>query len=100
VGGSGSLRSYPKGALADSAGARAAAGATRVERIHAAVGGFHLAPAPEEVVTKTLGALREIDPDYIIPMHCTGLNTIIAIHREMPGKLVQPSTGTRVSFGA
>jgi hypothetical protein len=36
----------------------------------------------------------------IIPAHCTGLNTIIAVHREMPGKLVMPSTGTRVIFGA
>jgi metal-dependent hydrolase (beta-lactamase superfamily II) len=35
-----------------------------------------------------------------IPAHCTGLNTIIAVHREMPGKLVMPSTGTRVIFGA
>jgi 7,8-dihydropterin-6-yl-methyl-4-(beta-D-ribofuranosyl)aminobenzene 5'-phosphate synthase len=74
--------------------------ATRLEKIHAVVGGFHLAPASDEVVGQTVEALREIDPDYIVPMHCTGLNTIIALHREMPGKLVPPSTGTRVSFGA
>lgn len=42
----------------------------------------------------------EIDPDYIIPGHCTGLNTIIAVHMAMPKKLVMPSTGTRVIFGA
>jgi hypothetical protein len=29
-----------------------------------------------------------------------GLNTIIVVHREMPKKLVMPSTGTRVIFGA
>jgi hypothetical protein len=33
-------------------------------------------------------------------MHCTGLNTIIATSRELPKKLVMPSTGTRVIFGA
>jgi len=33
-------------------------------------------------------------------MHCTGLNTIIAVHGAMPKKLVMPSTGTRVIFGA
>jgi len=33
-------------------------------------------------------------------MHCTGINTIMAVHREMAGKLVMPSTGTRVIFGA
>ena len=34
-----------------------------------------------------------LNPDYIIPMHCTGLNTIIAVHMAMPAKLVMPSTG-------
>ena len=43
---------------------------------------------------------KVIDPDYIIPMPCTGLNTIIAVQMGMPGKLVTPSTGTRIIFGA
>jgi 7,8-dihydropterin-6-yl-methyl-4-(beta-D-ribofuranosyl)aminobenzene 5'-phosphate synthase len=71
-----------------------------IEKVHAIVGGFHLAPAPEEVVEKTVAAFKRIDPDYIVPAHCTGINTIIAIHRELPAKLVMPSTGTRVVFGA
>jgi metal-dependent hydrolase (beta-lactamase superfamily II) len=32
-------------------------------------------------------------------MHCTGINTIMAVHQAMPKKLVMPSTGTRVVFG-
>jgi 7,8-dihydropterin-6-yl-methyl-4-(beta-D-ribofuranosyl)aminobenzene 5'-phosphate synthase len=71
-----------------------------VEKVHAVVGGFHLAPAPDEVVAKTIQAFRAIDPDHIIPAHCTGLNTIIAVQRELPAKLVLPSTGTRVVFTA
>ena len=63
------------------------------------VGGFHLAPAPEEIVDKTVQAFKAID-DYIIPEHCTGPNTIFALHRQMPTRLVMPSTGTRVVFGA
>jgi hypothetical protein len=35
-----------------------------------------------------------------VPAHCTGINTIIAINRELPAKLVMPSTGTRIVFGA
>jgi 7,8-dihydropterin-6-yl-methyl-4-(beta-D-ribofuranosyl)aminobenzene 5'-phosphate synthase len=73
---------------------------TGITKVHAIVGGFHLAPAPDEIVAKTVDAFRTIDPDYIIPMHCTGLNTIIAVHGVMPRKLVMPSTGTRVIFGA
>jgi 7,8-dihydropterin-6-yl-methyl-4-(beta-D-ribofuranosyl)aminobenzene 5'-phosphate synthase len=74
--------------------------ATGIEKVHAIVGGFHLAPAPDEVIAKTVMAFQAIDPDYIIPAHCTGASTIMAVHREMPATLVMPSTGTRVIFGA
>lgn len=74
--------------------------ATGIEKVHAVVGGWHLAPYPDEIVAKTVEALKQIDPDYLIPMHCTGFNTIAAIQREMPKKLIMPSTGTRVVFGA
>ena len=60
---------------------RQAQKASGVTKVHAIVGGFHLAPAPDEIVAKTVAAFKEIDPDYIIPAHCTGLNTIIAMHR-------------------
>ncbi len=79
---------------------RQAQKASGVSQVHAIVGGFHLAPAPDEIVAKTVEAFKAIDPDYIIPMHCTGFNTIVAVHHAMPGKLVMPSTGTRVIFGA
>ncbi len=74
--------------------------ATGIDKVHAVVGGWHLAPSPDEMVAKTVAAFKEIDPDYLIPMHCTGFNTITAIQREMPAKLIMPSTGTRVVFGA
>ena len=79
---------------------RQAQKASGVQKVHAIVGGFHLAPAPDAVVEKTVQAFKDINPDYVIPEHCTGLNTIMAVHRVMPGKLVMPSTGTRVIFGA
>ena len=54
---------------------------------------------PDELIAKTVEAMKEINPDYLIPMHCTGLRTIMAIQREIPQKLILPSTGTRVVFG-
>jgi 7,8-dihydropterin-6-yl-methyl-4-(beta-D-ribofuranosyl)aminobenzene 5'-phosphate synthase len=74
--------------------------ATGIDKIHAIVGGFHLAPAPDEIVSRTVEAFRQIDPDYVIPMHCSGINTIMAVHQAMQKKLVMPSTGTRLVFGA
>ncbi|MGH9514807.1 MAG: MBL fold metallo-hydrolase [Terriglobales bacterium] len=73
---------------------------TGIEKVHAVVGGWHLAPYPDDIIDKTVGALKEINPDYLIPMHCTGFRTMMAIQREMPQKLIMPSTGTRVVFGA
>lgn len=70
------------------------------EHVHAVVGGWHLAPYPDEIISKTVEAMKEINPDYLIPMHCTGFRTIMAVQREMPQKLIMPSTGTRVVFGA
>lgn len=79
---------------------RQAQNVTGVQKVHAIVGGFHLAPAPDEIVAKTVEGFKAINPDYLIPMHCTGINTIVAVSREMPKKLIMPSTGTRVIFGA
>jgi 7,8-dihydropterin-6-yl-methyl-4-(beta-D-ribofuranosyl)aminobenzene 5'-phosphate synthase len=70
-----------------------------IDRVHAIVGGFHLAAASDEIVAKTVEAFKQIDPDYIIPAHCSGLAAIVAVQRELPKKLVLPSTGTRVIFG-
>jgi 7,8-dihydropterin-6-yl-methyl-4-(beta-D-ribofuranosyl)aminobenzene 5'-phosphate synthase len=71
-----------------------------IQKVHAIVGGFHLAPAPDEIVAKTVAVFKDINPDYIIPMHCSGVNMIMAVHMALPKTLVMPSTGTRIVFGA
>jgi 7,8-dihydropterin-6-yl-methyl-4-(beta-D-ribofuranosyl)aminobenzene 5'-phosphate synthase len=58
-----------------------------------------LAPYPDEIIDKTVAAMKEINPDYLIPMHCTGFRAMMAVQRDMPQKLIMPSTGTRVVFG-
>jgi 7,8-dihydropterin-6-yl-methyl-4-(beta-D-ribofuranosyl)aminobenzene 5'-phosphate synthase len=77
--------------------AQAAAG---VERIHAVIGGFHLAPYPEEYVRDTVKALQEIDPTYVVPLHCTGEPFYEAARAAMPSKLLRSYTGTRLVFDA
>ena len=72
---------------------------TGIEKVHAVVGGWHLAPYPDEIIAKTVEALKEINPDYLIPMHCTGFRAMMAVQQEMPQKLIMPSTGTSVVFG-
>jgi 7,8-dihydropterin-6-yl-methyl-4-(beta-D-ribofuranosyl)aminobenzene 5'-phosphate synthase len=71
-----------------------------VRKVHAVAGGFHLAPQKEEYVRQTVAALKEINPDYIIPMHCTGELFIEMVQKEMPNQFIRSYTGSRYSFGA
>ena len=47
-----------------------------VSKVHAIIGGFHLAPLSRETVNATLEDLIEINPAYIYPCHCTGSKNI------------------------
>jgi 7,8-dihydropterin-6-yl-methyl-4-(beta-D-ribofuranosyl)aminobenzene 5'-phosphate synthase len=71
-----------------------------VKRIHAVIGGFHLAPYKEDYVHDTVAALKEIDVDYVIPLHCTGEPFYEIARAEMPTKLLRSYTGTRFVFNA
>ncbi len=71
-----------------------------IEKVHAVLGGFHLAPHPEDYVRETVLALKALDPDYVMPMHCTGEKFIEIAQTEMPGKFIRSYNGSRYIFGA
>ena len=71
-----------------------------VKKTHAVIGGFHLAPYKEDYVRDTVAALKEIDVDYVIPLHCTGEPFYEIAKAEMPTKLLRSYTGTRFVFNA
>jgi 7,8-dihydropterin-6-yl-methyl-4-(beta-D-ribofuranosyl)aminobenzene 5'-phosphate synthase len=71
-----------------------------VRKVHAVMGGFHLAPHKEEYVRETVATLKAIEPDYVIPMHCTGEAFIDIVQQEMGGKFIRSYTGSRFIFGA
>jgi 7,8-dihydropterin-6-yl-methyl-4-(beta-D-ribofuranosyl)aminobenzene 5'-phosphate synthase len=74
--------------------------ASGVEKVHAVMGGFHLAPAPEPYVDQVVAALKEINPDYVVPMHCSGATFARLAEQAMPGRVIASSTGTRFTFGS
>ena len=43
--------------------------------------------------------LKELAPDVVIPMHCTGRNFIATMRTEMPERLIDWNTGSRFTFG-
>ena len=80
--------------------ARQAMEVSGVNKIHALVGGFHLGGAPADYINVVMGEIKELNPDFVIPMHCSGENFVRAMMATMPDKLVQATTGARVTFGA
>ena len=71
-----------------------------ISKVHAILGGFHLMPMPQQYVRSTVAALKNLNPDYLIPMHCTGTGFYEFAKQEMPGRVLLSSTGTRYTFGA
>jgi 7,8-dihydropterin-6-yl-methyl-4-(beta-D-ribofuranosyl)aminobenzene 5'-phosphate synthase len=43
--------------------------------------------------------MKRIDPDYIIPMHCTGWKAINQFAQEMPEQFILNTVGTTYVFG-
>jgi 7,8-dihydropterin-6-yl-methyl-4-(beta-D-ribofuranosyl)aminobenzene 5'-phosphate synthase len=73
---------------------------TGIEKVHAVVGGFHLVNAEPEIIRKTVADMKAIDPDYIVPAHCTGFEATMVFSNEMPGRFILNTAGTRYTFGA
>jgi 7,8-dihydropterin-6-yl-methyl-4-(beta-D-ribofuranosyl)aminobenzene 5'-phosphate synthase len=71
-----------------------------VEKIYALVGGFHLAPAPDDYLRQVMAELRKFDLEHVMPMHCSGQNFIDLASKEMPEKLVLCGTGSSFTFTA
>ena len=72
---------------------------TGIDKVHAIMGGFHLTgPEFAPIIETTIKALKEINPDFIIPTHCTGRNAMMRIQMEMPEQYILNMAGTRMVF--
>lgn len=72
-----------------------------VDRVFAVMGGFHLTgPEMVSAIDPTVQRLKEINPTYIIPTHCTGRDAVLRIEREMPDKFLLNMSGTKLIFKA
>jgi len=72
---------------------------TGVDHVHAVLGGFHLTgPAFAPVIPPTIDAMKRINPDYVVPMHCTGWDAINRFMAGMPGRCILNTVGTTYRF--
>lgn len=67
---------------------------TGIDQVYAVMGGFHLNSVPSDVITKTVDAMKDISPEIVVPMHCTGWDAIHHFSKEMPDQFILNSAGT------
>lgn len=80
---------------------RQAQAVSGISKVHAVVGGFHLVrPRTEDEARRTIAEFAQINPIYIVPMHCTGEVFIAEALRRMPEKVIRPYVGNKLVFGA
>ena len=61
------------------------------QKIRAVIGGFHLRHASSERLAQTVSFLRQLEPELVVPCHCTGERAVAAL---------QGALGARISAGA
>lgn len=70
---------------------------TGESRVAAVIGGFHLSGTDmEPLIDSTVRELKQLSPDLIMPMHCTGWNAIQRLQSEFPKSFVLSSVGTKL----
>jgi len=72
---------------------------TGVNDVYAVLGGYHLnGPIFEPRIEATTQALAALNPQHIVPAHCTGFKAVHALAASMPDAFIQNSVGTRFEF--
>jgi 7,8-dihydropterin-6-yl-methyl-4-(beta-D-ribofuranosyl)aminobenzene 5'-phosphate synthase len=72
---------------------------TGVNQIYTVIGGFHLSGAAfEPIIPPTISALKEINPRYVMPGHCTGWRATHQIAQALPEAFIPNSVGTMLTF--
>ncbi|MDW0175870.1 MAG: MBL fold metallo-hydrolase [Nitrososphaeraceae archaeon] len=74
---------------------------TGIKKIYCVIGGFHLSGQDyEDSIPLTIAELTRVDPQYIVPCHCTGWKATNKIIDTMPEKFIQSSVGSTFYFKA
>jgi 7,8-dihydropterin-6-yl-methyl-4-(beta-D-ribofuranosyl)aminobenzene 5'-phosphate synthase len=71
---------------------------TGIDQVHAVIGGFHLINATQEIIEATLAEIIDIDPEYVVPTHCTGFEATAAFREAMPEQFILNTAGTTYTF--
>ncbi len=73
---------------------------TDEKRVLGVIGGLHLIGRNQKIVPQTVRDLSEINPEMIVPCHCTGWAAQTAIAQRLPRAFVNGSVGASYVFSA
>ena len=74
---------------------------TAEDKIHAIIGGFHLPDGLDTAtIQNTISDLKSLDPDWLVPAHCTGQKAILSLVKELPNSIIQNSVGSQYVFSS
>ncbi|MFO7987276.1 MAG: MBL fold metallo-hydrolase [Desulfatiglandaceae bacterium] len=72
---------------------------TGIREVYAVMGGFHLSgPYFEKIIEQTIEAFKEIGPQVLAPMHCTGWKAIGRISQAFPDAFILNSVGSTITL--
>ena len=67
--------------------------------VAAVIGGFHLSgPMFEAIIEPTVAAFDDLQPELLMPAHCTGWKAVHRLARRFPDAFVQSAVGTTISL--
>jgi 7,8-dihydropterin-6-yl-methyl-4-(beta-D-ribofuranosyl)aminobenzene 5'-phosphate synthase len=61
--------------------------------VYAVLGGFHLAGKEKQIVAETIAELQKLEPQLIVPSHCTGWKATFALSQAFPNAFIYNSVG-------
>ena len=74
---------------------------TGIDRVHAVIGGFHLTgKAFEPIIDPTVDAIADLQPELIVPAHCTGWKAQLALAGRLPDAVVPNAVGATFEIGS
>jgi 7,8-dihydropterin-6-yl-methyl-4-(beta-D-ribofuranosyl)aminobenzene 5'-phosphate synthase len=68
------------------------------DKIRAVIGGFHLRHASSDRLAKTVAALRQLEPDLVVPCHCTGEPAVSELRSALGKRVLSGAAGMTFQF--
>lgn len=69
-----------------------------IDNVWAIIGGFHLARSNEKEIQQTIASIQAVNPELIVPCHCTGFPAMRQFAAQMPGVFREGVVGATYLF--